>query len=373
MKRGKTAIVLGAGASYCYDNGSNKSGIPTQENILKSMSNSIKIKVSSSTNAPNFTSTYGMVHSFPLTEYIKQLFHIKSGEDNVLDYWEILQSNGFNLESLYNHLEEYVKTNLLYDLQAIIATNVLTPTGDRKLKDVCKYHEIIAEEIEPTDYIIDFNWDTVMSDALLYKCPFWYPSTGFGLELLPLMHLKKKSYLLNSYVQLFHIHGSAFIVKQEGKENYLYIGPKSYNNFTGMKLIQDELQRPPTDEEMKKLELGWVYFKERWFHPVFIPPSKEKKEYSSVYYNRIKTNIHANLPDTKQIIIIGYSFPDADIEYLHSVFVEGVINPDTKVMIVNSTNDDKDFQNRVIKVFPNLKHKIDFGNKDFKEFIKKVK
>ena len=40
--------------------------------------------------------------------------------------------------------------------------------------------EQIVEALEPGDYIIDFNWDCLMADALLYFSHFWFPATGFG-------------------------------------------------------------------------------------------------------------------------------------------------------------------------------------------------
>lgn len=369
----KTAIVLGAGASYCYETNTKLKGIPTQENILNRMSNVVKITTSSGKGAPNFSSNSGMFHSFALSQYICNLFKVKEPDigANALGFWDILQQNGYNLESFYNYVEEQNQIALLQDLQAIIRANVLEPTEDRSVNEVCKFHRKIAENIGPSDYIINFNWDTLISDALLYCCPMWYPATGFGIDMYPLLHLKEKNYRIPSQVKLYQLHGSTVLYKQEDKDTYLYVGPKTYDMFTGLKIIKEDCKRKPTDIELRKLELGWVYIENRWFHPVFIAPSKKKLEYKSLYFKLIRSMIHAELPFTKQFIIIGYSFPEADIEYLNQIFVPEVIDRESHVIIVNPMNDDQSFRDKVSSIFPDMVNGIDFSNKDFKLFVQK--
>lgn len=382
-KHGRTAIVLGAGASYCYTTEESSKGIPTQESILKSMSESVKITAKNSLNAPNLGLGFGLVHSFALTEYLRDRFQIKDDiiRENANGVWEILQENGYNLESLYNELEADLESGLIYDLQAIIRQSVLKPTGNRDEKDVCLYHKVLVDKIDPGDYIINFNWDSVMSDALLHWCPFWFPATGFGLPVMPLLHKKSKTHLINSLVELLHIHGSCTLFKHVQENKYIYVGPNSYNEFTGFAALQGDpyfhatsekkptRSRIPTAEEYRKNELGWLFIHEQWYKPVFVSPSVRKSEYSDSYHKTMRAKIHTNLPTTEQIIFIGYSFPDADYEFLKEIFVPSIIRDDINILVVNPMNNSTAFQDRVKSVFNNQRNQINFKHNDFKEFV----
>jgi hypothetical protein len=88
-----------------------------------------------------------------------------------MDYWLAIQSLGYNLETLYGVLEAELQgdySELLDDFAAIVRTAVLNPVGERGIESVCPHHRRICEAIEPGDYFIDFNWDSVVADTLLY-------------------------------------------------------------------------------------------------------------------------------------------------------------------------------------------------------------
>ena len=386
----RTAIVLGAGASYCYEDG--KSIFPTQNNILEKMVAGI---TSSSVGAPDFSDDTGMQHSHSLSQYLRAKFNIpeeKSKGHTPSDFWPKLQQLGFSLETLYEEIEKDVidsekKRNsgkwALEDFEAMIRSRVTSPNHPRDRKTVCRYHRMLCEAIEPGDYIINFNWDTLMADALLYYSHFWFPRTGFGLHLLyPMLNPSQKTNNIPSLIQLFHIHGSICLfewdhqTKNFGQPTTLYWGPKT---LTGMGILSSLLKvqkdkngkgkitRRASSDEIRRNTLGHMYFQDKWFRPIFVPPSKYKTEYSHWYSVVMRRNIHSSLPTTRKIIIAGYSFPPADIDHLSDIFLRQIIPSKAEIVIIDPLNQSEHFQNRVARVFPKIEN-VDFSIQDFKEF-----
>lgn len=85
----------------------------------------------------------------------------------------------------------------------------------------------------------------------------------------------------------------------------------------------------------------------------------------------MKANIHNRLLSAQQIVIAGYSFPEADIDHLSSIFVQQIIDSNTKLKIINPSNDDENYRARIKKCFPSLSD-VDYSEYDFKEFCKKL-
>jgi len=181
---------------------------------------------------------------------------------------------------------------------------------------------------------------------------------------------------------LYHIHGSICLFEWDhqtgklGQPTTLYWGP---NTQTGMgslasllKVQKDKngkskIARNVSEEEIRRNTLGHIYYQEKWFKPIFVPPSKYKKEYSHWYSVVMRRNIHSFLPTTKKIIVAGYSFPSADIDHLSGIFVRSVIPSRAELVVINPSNEDEDFKNRVTKVFPNMVN-IDYSYQDFRKF-----
>jgi hypothetical protein len=255
----------------------------------------------------------------------------------------------------------------------------------------------IVEALEPGDYIIDFNWDCLMADALLYFSHFWFPATGFGAEASPMLPRCQKSVDINSLIHLFHVHGA--VVLYESENNYenldrlLFLGPKQYNYMTGLGYLSGmdprearnaKPTRTMTDDEEAKLARGYVYLPRGrpesqdaggqgeiasglWFKPVFVSPSKYKTEQQQWFTRAMLRNIHTRLPSTATIVVAGYSFPPADTEHLRRIFIDGVLDNRPKLVVVNPLNEEEEFRRRVQEVFPTL-GEPDYGRKDFKEF-----
>jgi len=350
---------------------------------------------SNSVGAPTFSDDTGMQHSHSLSQYLRAKFNIpeeKSKGHTPGDFWPKIQQRGFSLETLYEEIERDVIDSekrgasgkwALEDFEAIVRSRVTGPNHPRDRKTVCRYHRMLCEALEPGDYIINFNWDTLMADALLYYSHLWFPMTGYGLQLLyPMLNPCQKKAEIPSLIQLYHIHGSICLFEWDhnkekfGQPTTLYWGPKTQTSMgslaTLLKVQKDQdgkskITRNAGDDEIRRNTLGHMYFKDQWFKPIFVPPSKYKREYSHWYSVVMRRNIHSSLPTTKKIIIAGYSFPPADIDHLVDIFIRKIIPSKAELLVINPSNQDQSFQNRISRVFPKMK-KIDYSFQDFREF-----
>jgi hypothetical protein len=235
--RGKrTAIILGAGASYCYEDGNGP--LPLEKDIVGQLGG---LSVSSGHGAPDFIGPAGLSYSMALAEVLRERYTIpadSSLEANRLAFWDELRKRGESLESVYTELERSLVPDQQYildDFAAILRTSVKPPVPSRDQKSACHYHRRLAEGLEPGDDIIDFNWDSLMADMLLYFCPFWFPRTGLGPwpgPLAPIMASGPKALIVQSLVPLYHIHGSVLLYEMleagpgsKGSGVLLHLGP----------------------------------------------------------------------------------------------------------------------------------------------------
>jgi hypothetical protein len=383
--RGKrTAIILGAGASYCYEDGDGP--LPLQKDIVGQLGG---ISMSSGVELGAFIGPAGLSYSSALTDIIQERYTIpadSSPEANRLAFWDELRKRGESLESVYAELERSLAPDQKYildDFVAILRTSVKLPVLTRDPKSACRYHRRLVERLEPGDFIIDFNWDSLMADVLLYFCPFWFPRTGFGPwpgPLAAIMAGGPKALIVQSLVQLYHVHGSVLLyemleggLESKGSGVLLYLGPQGYpeiNSLESLLGFSPENPQPTktaSDVERRAIRHGYLHCEGRWFKPLFIPPSMEKGEYRHWYHRTLRTAVHTMLPRTECFLIIGYSFPPADANYLSNIFVPGVIRGNAEGIVVNPDNPDPEFQSRVRKVFSSIE-KFDFTKPDFKTF-----
>jgi hypothetical protein len=137
---------------------------------------------------PSIVGPSGQMHSLRLSRYLRSKFDIPETpklQGAKLDFWTKLQVKGFTLESLYSELEADLQEEeraLLSDFEAIVRTAVSIPVGTRGRESICPYHRRLCEALEPGDYIVNFNRDSVMADTLLYCSHFWFPATGFNFD-----------------------------------------------------------------------------------------------------------------------------------------------------------------------------------------------
>jgi hypothetical protein len=378
----RTAIILGAGASHCYEDGHGP--LPLQKDIVGRLGG---ISVSSGTGAPDLGGPAGLTHSRALAEVLYEkygLFEDDAPGSNRLAFWDQLRSRGETLETVYADLESslpFEKQFLLADFAAILRTSVKLPIPSREPTAVCRHHRRLVEALEPGDYIIDFNWDSLMGDSLLYHCPFWYPRTGFGFgHFAAITSIMTKALLLPSLVHLFHIHGSVLLYEllksdpgSVGTGEILYLGPPGYSEINSLSSLLGTSPKDPipkksaSDLELWAIGVGFLYCGGRWFKPLFVPPSSEKGEYRHWWHRELRMAIHSVLPTTESFIVVGYSFPEADVKHLSGIFVQDIIQESASLTIINPSCPDPEFQDRVRSIFSGLEN-LDFNHSDFKEF-----
>lgn len=347
--------------------------------------------MSSGHGAPDFIGPSGLRYSLALADVIHNRYMIpadSSSESNRMSFWDVLRKRGESLETVYADLERIVtleQNYILDDFTAILRTSVRLPIPSRTQNYTCRHHKILTEQLEPGDYIIDFNWDSLMADSLLYFCPFWFPRTGFGpWRIASFMPRGPKIYAIQSLVQLYHIHGSVLLYEilegdLESKSSgvLLHLGPQGYPELNSLASLEGfspdnpQATKSASPVERRAIKHGYLHIEGRWFKPLFIPPSMEKGEYGHQYHRDLRTAIHAALPTTASFLIIGYSFPPADFNHLSNYFVPGVVRGDSEVIVIDPANTDPEFQSRVRKVFSSVK-KFDFTNTDFKVFSKSL-
>lgn len=382
MRGKRTAVILGAGASHCYQDGI--APVPLQKDIAGLLGG---YYVSSGLGAPDSVGPAGLVYSQELAMIMRDRYNLPEDSDpasNRLALWEQLRQRGETLESVYEELDRSLPAesrSVLIDFAAILRTSVKQPVPSRETSSICRYHRRLVEALEPGDYVINFNWDSLMADALLYHCPFWYPRTGFGpWRLSAISDPNPKLFPIQSLVHIFHVHGSVLLFEllenghdSNGSGKLVYLGPPGYpegNSLVSLLGVSKETQKPtksPSDAELHAAGRGFLYCADRWLKPVFVPPSSGKGEYLHWYYRSLRIAIHSLLPATESFIVAGYSFPRADIKHLSSIFVPGVIRSDASLTVVDPSNPDPEFQSQVRSVFTGLE-RFDFDNTDFRTF-----
>jgi len=395
MKGKRTLFVLGAGASACHENKDRK--IPTQNDILNSFVFPKLSRSSPKMIIGGLVTGNGLTHSTFLSDYLASKYKLEQNDENMLtEYWEMLAKRKLNLETLYDELEADASKEGLQarnDFIAILMAKIRSGVGDRSQDDLCKNNLKIARNLEPLDYVITFNWDTLIDDALLYGCPFWYPYTGYGTKIAGLQgEFFNKKYHIDSLVHIYHIHGSIGLYEPIDEEirnrlkTALVVGPKGLcimyelceligikkpksNKKNGEDIEQPKPARNITAEEQALLDRGCIRIGEEkkiWLQPIFVTPSKAKREYNNWYVTALKKIIYTRLPFIERIIIAGYSFPPSDYDHLKSIFIDEIISDETEIMCINLENKDQNYQEKVKQIFK--RESIDFSISDFKEY-----
>lgn len=378
----RTAIILGAGASSCYEDGHGP--LPLQKDIVGRLGG---ITVSSGEGAPDTVGPSGLMYSRALAKVLCEhygMYEDASPDVNRLLFWDQLRERGETLETVYSELARSLPESqkwILEDFAAILRTSVRHPIPTRDIAHVCRHYRRLARALEPGDYILSFNWDSLMADALLYYCPFWYPRSGFGpWELAAITGIRAKAFPIQSLVHLYKLHGSVLLFEllergpdSKGTGQFLYLGPPGYpegNSFMsiiGASRESPEAKRAASDIEQWAVSRGYLFVDNHWLRPLFVPPSIQKGEYANPYHALVRRRIHTLLPVTESYVMIGYSIPPADFDHLSGIFVPAVMQARAELVVVDPSGPDPELQSRVKRIFPKMS-KYDFTITDFKSF-----
>lgn len=383
MNGERTCVILGAGASRMYTRGHGQ--MPLQSDIAEKLFMGVSRGGSLSVGGLSLSS--GLRHSERLATFLREFFGIdEPPEDSRLQLWKELQARGYSLERLYAELVPISVGEdvwVIREFEAIVRT-VISEVVNRSTAGVCEYHRALVRALEPGDYIVNFNWDTITSDALYYCSRLWFPITGFGRTIGILPRYPADAVSGKSYLMLIHVHGCNAlytIIEESGRELHqvIYIPPDTYDPSSSMiqSLRLPEYDsadkksgalRNPTPEEMARFDAGWIRMPSgEWLKPLFVPPTSEKPQYDHWYHRGIIGALHTLLPGTKRFVLAGYSVPSADLTYLDSLFVPAVIDREARVTIVNRENEHVEFRRRVDRMFPNVFEK-DYSHAEFSTF-----
>ena len=377
----RSIIVLGAGASRCYEDG--RGTMPLQADIAERMWFDARITVGTGQGFPTTVGPAGLIHAFDLAEFLKARFGLgDDGPRGKLAFWQELQARGLGLEALYREIEQDPsdrRSLLLQQFEALVRTAVVDPVGPRRLSNVCRYHKRIAEALEPGDLVVTFNWDSLMADAMLHFTPFWFPATGFGIPVSVFRLWGQKSFGIDSAVLILQMHGSVLLYEDDASSQLMYVGPVGYSHIDLLRQIGRSTpgaqegegsvtwaQTPESQAAANRSGLGHIVVQGRWFSPVFVPPSSLKAEYSTPYAKVLKQVLHSQLPFADQIVFAGYSLPETDLPHLSRLFPESVIRPDARIRVINPQNEDENFKARLLTVLS--RSACDFDCKDFRSF-----
>ncbi len=206
MNGERCCIVLGAGASRCYKRGHGE--MPLQSDIANKLF--MGLSVTRGASLGGFSMSAGLRHSERLAAFLRRHFSIPDPpDDSQLDLWKELQARGYTLESLYAEVqrlsvgsEEWIAD----EFEAIVRT-VFCETVERSYSGVCDLHRALVRALEPGDYIVNFNWDTLISDALYHCTRLWFPITGFGTRVGILGKHAADAVPGQSSVAVIQVHG----------------------------------------------------------------------------------------------------------------------------------------------------------------------
>jgi hypothetical protein len=338
-----------------------------------------------------FSLSSGLRHSERLAEFLRTSFNLgKRSDSALLGFWAELHAQGFTLETLYDEVcrrSAGVQEWAPFEFEAIVRT-LLTESVDRSIGGVCDCHRALVRALEPGDFIVNFNWDTLASDALYHFSRLWFPVTGSGPSIGVLGKYPSDSATPQSHVWLLHPHGSNALYSLTDpagidKKKAIYVTPETYDPFSSMFATHrvPELDLPdgrggslrtPSDENLRRFKGGWIHLpNDEWLKPLFVPPAAAKPAYADWYHRAVRRALHQLLPRARRIFVIGYSVPSGDAAHVRSLFVPDILDPDISVAVINPSNDDETFRARIAQMFPSV-NQIEYPLNDFIELCRSL-
>ena len=192
------------------------------------------------------------------------------------------------------------------------------------------------DQLNIGDTIVSFNYDLVL-DRALFKKRIWKPKDGYGATFQRFPNISNDDNN-ESQILLLKLHGSLnWENGTEGSTVLSWFDDKRKPYFDGYA----EVKPPPFDYQGK--------YTGRWILPSYIKPL------NSELFISLWKKAHDALTNAEQVVVIGYSLPDADST---SRLLMASTRIDKKGMIVVDHN-----CNEVIVKFAKLT-----GNENYKTF-----
>ncbi len=206
MRGQRTCVVLGAGASYAYDNGDDR--LPLQrgffEHIRYYCHPPIRDLMTPATSR-NFNSFAVRFLGGSAEDPWAEVSNNKAGPNNNLGLEEAYR------RVFESEISESDKALVVESLSTILYTTIAAIVIERSNPArICRYHRRLAELLEPGDVVVSFNYDCLIDDALMHLSPHWFPSTGYGVPIEAIWGYvpDEKQAPRESKITLLHPHGS---------------------------------------------------------------------------------------------------------------------------------------------------------------------
>jgi hypothetical protein len=398
-KKGGKVVILGAGASY---GASLKHNPPIMRDFIKSGKKQVKYDYSK------------LWAFFEKLGYSSEL--LDSGSPNLEEIYTMLQiiSKGLwyaNEDDFINEIGKDFWKIPPVDLLESFIVEVINYSSMEALKRTCRYHDLIINSLSDGDTIISFNYDLIV-DASLKKSGRWYEIGGYGFPYFGILkeHGEKFNTEQRSEISLLKLHGS---LNWSYRKPSIRPIPKPANLSNPFDL--SDIKFPSFYERLNNLEAGTqgqieinpLYnLKERTFSgplPVaavafyeqlaavmpsdemwkidgvqkqnrdtfILPPGLNKFGNESVPKNlpEIWANANKALSLAKEVICIGYSFPNNDLEF-NTLFRLSLSNNQNRRINIKIVNPDEGISEKIRQMVPRVK--VTHVASTIKEFTAKM-
>ncbi len=263
-----------------------------------------------------------------------------------------------------------LRKDLLIVISVTLKNSLIDSSGQ-------SYH-FLRGKIDPADCVICMNWDLLM-DSTFRFIDFEEGSllVNYGFDFHEIKiddNLKLNSVKLatRNETPLLKLHGSLNWCFCEKCEKAYFVYGQKIAPLLFMELKQ--ICCPQCSEE-KGIQIG--------LKPLMIPPTFSKtdaRDIKNSIFSKIWLSAWKELVKCEKIIIIGYSFPDADMNFrliLRQAIQQHRVNNKIPVEIVDfktSVSEQLEFENHYRKVFKGLERyvNITFQNIGFKRYIQRA-
>lgn len=290
--------------------------------------------------------------------YEESLFEDAEYDSQWDTIFNMIKDINISLEDLFTLLDKatilkeyfrFFSNNELYKVQKRLKDCIIYTLTSSMISNSPLYEKIgnyfvqirLANKLEEDPFsLISLNWDTLLDYYLYNACSqaeeeiqldYCYYNNDINDE-IPSINIKASG---NYNIKLMKLHGSMnwLMCNNCGRMITDYKNNISLSSLTDK---EDNIRCPYCDSLGRKYRL-----KSSIITPTFL------KDINNIHFKNIWHNAYLDLCEAKEIIFIGYSFPDADFE-LRYILKKAVKN-DAKITVVLHESDDFEYYKDYIK------------------------